>query len=187
MASGWAVSHVILLSAVAASAFDDCKDGKILNAVTYPTLLVALFLSACKSLFGSSAIVSFSSIVLAQSVIGVAVCFVLMLAFYATGNMGAGDVKLSAAIGATLGWQCGVSVILWANALAIVVGILLAVRDEGLKSTLGTFANFCLKFLVPSGFGCTLSVNERILQRRMPMGVYFALGTGVVMLGGNLL
>lgn len=88
----WLPLVAVALATLAASATDLWKF-KVYNALTIPTLLAGLGVSTWLGGWGG----------LASSLMGVGLGFGLLVVFYALGGVGAGDVKLLAAIGAWLG------------------------------------------------------------------------------------
>ena len=82
----------VALATLAASATDLWKF-KVYNALTIPTLVLGVAVSA--SLGGWAGLVS--------SLLGAGLGFGLLVIFFAAGGVGAGDVKLLAAVGAWLG------------------------------------------------------------------------------------
>jgi len=109
-----------LLAASVAAAFD-VWSRRIPNWLTFGTLLVGIALNV--ALHGFSGLIS----ALAGIVLGAA----MLLPFYVVGAMGAGDVKLLAALGALLGPQQLVSVAVYGAIVGGVMSlILLALRGE---------------------------------------------------------
>ena len=83
---------VVIVAALIAAATDIWKF-KVYNALTLPLLLGGLIYHAATAGWAG----------LANSALGLLFGFAILLLFYAMGGMGAGDVKLMAAIGAWLG------------------------------------------------------------------------------------
>ena len=85
--------NVLLMFALTVAAIHDAKYRKIPNIITYSVIIVALACHAWQSGFGGFL---FS---LQGTLLGMA----LLILFYLTGKMGAGDVKLMGAVGSVLG------------------------------------------------------------------------------------
>ena len=98
----------------------DVATSRIPNALTFTTAALAL---AFHALVPSGLGVTFALIGL---VVGLAVFFPL----FALGAMGAGDVKLMAAIGAWLGWKAIVFVALYGSAAGGVLALIVALRRQ---------------------------------------------------------
>src|SRR5437762_4235656 len=100
------IALATLLFALLFSAFTDVRERRILNAVTYPALLVA---AVCALSLGGFALV-------AESALGALVCTLPLAAAMWRGWMGAGDVKLMAVSGlvsaTAAGWTFSVLVLL---------------------------------------------------------------------------
>jgi len=87
------LGFVILVLALAAASLTDVAHQKIPNVITYPLALFGLIYNI--ALAGMSGLLfSFSGILVGGGI---------LLLFYALGGMGAGDVKLLAAVGSILG------------------------------------------------------------------------------------
>ena len=116
--------------ALAACAFD-LRTRRIPNALTLTAALAALIFSAATAGAGSAA----------SSLTGWTVATVIWLPVYALGGMGAGDVKLIAAIGAWLGPVDVLHAALYAAIAGAVMALILALVR---RRTRQTFANVCL-------------------------------------------
>ena len=85
--------HMILLAVLLAAVVTDIRSYRIPNWLTLPAMACGLFLHTVMQ--GQQGFLI--------SIQGLAVGLGLFLVFYATGGMGAGDVKLMAAVGSFLG------------------------------------------------------------------------------------
>jgi leader peptidase (prepilin peptidase)/N-methyltransferase len=101
----------ILLTALSVAAWTDATRRVISNSVTYPALIGCLGASAAVDGWDG-----FNT-----SLLGGLVCGGLMLGCYLCVELGGGDVKLAAVIGAALGWSAGLYVLLWTFTLVAVV------------------------------------------------------------------
>jgi prepilin peptidase CpaA len=99
-------SGVVLIAALAAAITDVWKF-KVHNVITLPLLLSGLIYHSVQG-----GLTGF-----AESLLGILFGFFILLPFYVMGGMGAGDVKLMAAIGAWLKWKLTFGVFL-ASSLA---------------------------------------------------------------------
>jgi len=126
---GWAALAALVLSwFLLALTFIDIDHQLLPDSLTLPLLWLGLFVSLCSAQAGAAAL----PVDLRSSLIGAMAGYVSLWSVYhlfrlVTGKegMGYGDFKLFAALGAWLGWQMLLPVILIAAAVGAVVGIFL--------------------------------------------------------------
>lgn len=118
---------------------------------------------------------------LGYSALGVAVGFAFFFLFYVLGGMGAGDVKLMAALGSFLGPKD----VLYAGAYTAIAGgvyalILILARKENRKA----FARYGImaKALLTTGHFASVPKNENIKTTPLCYGVAIAAGTVAVLI-----
>ncbi len=110
--------QVIFFLMLIVCAVTEVRENKIYNVVTYPTILLGLGLNYLwRGVHG-----------LEISALGAAVGFGVYLMFRWMGGMGAGDVKMAAAVGAMKGFPFILDTILWAS----IFGAILAVFTVGI-------------------------------------------------------
>lgn len=179
----WPGMMVVLLALVSAST--DSIWRKIPNWIIYPACVSALMIGALVT-FGSGPNRWIGSVGLGTSLSGFAVCFICMLFPYRASGGGAGDVKLAAAYGALLGWQMGLSIIVWsylAAGLALILIHLFSSQPWLLPSALVRWlGSSWLPQLVESPDDS----QRQVLSRPIPLAGAFAVGLVCVLLGGNL-
>jgi len=95
------IRDLLFLAILAASAATDLRQRRILNALTYPAILVGLLLHLVE---GSDAFLS--------SALGAATAAVVMWPLCRVGGMGLGDLKLLAAVGALEGFAVGTAALI---------------------------------------------------------------------------
>jgi len=110
-----AASSVVVLVAALAAAVTDIWKFKIHNAITLPLLVSGLIYHSVVP--GGAGLLA--------SLLGVLFGFFILFPFYVMGGMGAGDVKLMAAIGAWLGWYITCIVFLASSLAAGLYAIML--------------------------------------------------------------
>ena len=160
-----------LALAVAAAAID-VEQRRIPNWLTYPGIILGV-LSRGLLLGWEGAASALAGCVLAGGI---------FLLFYVVHAMGAGDVKLVAAIGSLLGPTDAVVMLL---ATAICGGMLALVYALYRKRVRATFANVgtALQFHAASGFRAHPQLNlDNPVALRMPYGLAIAAGTLYVFL-----
>jgi len=127
------LSTVILLLLTATAAVTDLRYHKIYNWTTYPGILLALAVNTLENGWDDG----YPG--LKDSLLGLAVCGGLMLVSYVFFSIGGGDVKLIALVGAFLGLEKGVEVVLWTFVLGGAAGLALLIWRVGvLRLVAGT-------------------------------------------------
>jgi len=117
------IPAAVVLVAVLIAAVTDVWKFKVYNALTVPLLLGGLIYHATTAGWAG----------LANSTLGLLFGFSILLIFYAMGGMGAGDVKLMAAIGAWLGMPLTFYVFIASGLAGGVYAIALLVLRNGLQ------------------------------------------------------
>lgn len=120
------ISVVLLITLVCIAAVTDIWLHKVFNWTTYTGICAAFLLSGIASVLsydaGDSGAGSsqaflkaewFSQIGIGQSIAGFLICGVLLLVCFALFNVGGGDVKLIAMVGAFVGIESGIETLLW--------------------------------------------------------------------------
>jgi Flp pilus assembly protein protease CpaA len=131
------LSTVALLGLVLVAAATDLRRHKIYNWTTYPGILFALALSGLGELLlraGVPQVWLRQWLVLVgfrDSVIGLLVCGGLMLVCFVLLKIGGGDVKLIAMLGAFLGWEVGITAMLWTFVLGSAGAVIVLVWRVG--------------------------------------------------------
>jgi len=120
----WVAAPVIVLVTVAAWA--DVRTRTIPNRLTFPALLLGL--AAHGALAGTDGLKS--------SLVGLAVAGGVLFPGWLFRWMGAGDVKLMAAVGAWLGWPQGLIAVLASLVMGGVISLIVALRRGMLRQAL---------------------------------------------------
>jgi prepilin peptidase CpaA len=160
-----------LALAVAAAAID-VEQRRIPNSLTYPGIILGVLLRGL--LLGWEGA--------ASALAGCVLAGGIFLLFYVVHAMGAGDVKLVAALGSLLGPPDAVVMLL---ATAICGGMLALVYALYRKRIRATFANVAtaLQFHAASGLSAHPDLNlDNPVALRMPYGLAIAAGTLYVFL-----
>ncbi len=120
----------VLLGFVAVATVTDLRQHKIYNWTTYPGMLIAIAFNALGDLllglgFSNEATLSaLGYIGLQQSLFGWAVCGFLMVVGFVMLHVRGGDVKLIAMVGAMVGPELGIVILLWTFVLAACAGLI---------------------------------------------------------------
>ena len=161
-----------LALAVAAAAALDVEQRRIPNWLTYPGIILGVLLRGLLLGWGGAA----------SALAGSVLAGGIFLLFYVVHAMGAGDVKLVAAIGSLLGPTDAVVMLL---ATAMCGGMLALVYALYRKRIRATFANVAtaLQFHAASGLRAHPQLNlDNPVALRMPYGLAIAAGTLYVFL-----
>jgi len=131
------VVTILALARVGVATVTDLRRHEILNRTTYPGMAVALGLNA----LGSAAVrwaganpewlESLGWIGLDRSLLGLAVCGFLMLVCFVLLQVGGGDVKLMAMLGALFGPEKGIETMLWTFVLGAGAAVIVLVWRVG--------------------------------------------------------
>jgi Flp pilus assembly protein protease CpaA len=117
---------LIVLVAVTAGAVIDFRHFRLPNRLTFPLILSGIIWHTAAG--GVSG--------LALTLIGLTMAALPPLLMFLKGGMGAGDVKLMAGIGAWMGWEFSMYVLIAAGLLGGVCGILFRFFRSGVSETL---------------------------------------------------
>jgi prepilin peptidase CpaA len=144
-----AVPIVVVLVAAMITTVTDIWRFKVYNILTVPLLISGVvYHTAVGGLHG-----------LGGSLLGLVFGFAILLGFYVMGGMGAGDVKLMAAVGAWLGLPLTFKVFIASSLAAGVYAVILLVVGRSLSETWINFQILWLRVLV---LGRHLGTGERI-------------------------
>ncbi len=118
-------STIVLFLLLGIAAWTDATRHKIYNWNTYPGVLIAL---AARGLDGGWLGVQ-------DGIRGFLVCgFIMIVCFVFFPDMGGGDVKLIAMMGAAFGAHDGILVMLWTFVLGFVAGLSILIWREGARN-----------------------------------------------------
>jgi prepilin peptidase CpaA len=153
---------VFLLIAVAT----DLVKGKIYNKTTYPGTIIALALSATADWFENPV---FAAHGLAQSLLGLLACGLIMLVCYVFFGEFGGDVKLIAMLGAFLGPERGLEALLWTFVLGAALGVILLIWRVGLGQLISRVLQQVRWSLQRTGWTGFSADEQKQLQREIYM------------------
>jgi prepilin peptidase CpaA len=143
------VPIVVVLIAALITTVTDLWKFKVYNVVTVPLLVSGLIYHSLVGGMGG----------FQGSLLGALFGFAVLLAFYVMGGMGAGDVKLMAAIGAWLGLPTTFHLFIASSLAAGVYSVILVVVGRGLAETLINFQILWLRLAV---LGRHLGTGQRV-------------------------
>ncbi|MDN3019728.1 prepilin peptidase [Paenibacillus sp. BSR1-1] len=165
---------IVLVTILLISFITDIKSRKILNSVTFPSILFSFFYN-----LSSKGIEGFLF-----SGKGFLVGLCLLIIPYLLGGMGAGDVKLMAAIGALMGTSFVFYSFIYTALIGGVIALLLIIKTNGLRNTIKLFF-FNVVFL-RSNIGSIMLTKNKESSISFPYGVAIVLGTLCTLVWGGL-
>ena len=202
-ADQWFPSHIlgtltgfVLLVLLGVCTYKDLTQAKIPNWATYPAFLWALAINVAASLWepfeqtaGEGAgptktwVRLLGAVGLDQCLLGAVVCFGIMLFVYRLAGGGAGDVKLAAAIGALLGVERGLNVLIVSYIVAAVAIMSWVIWTNGPVPLLKAVGRLVGSFFLPLWIARPNPEDQKLLQSPVPLAVFFAVGT-LAVVGG---
>jgi prepilin peptidase CpaA len=131
------LSMFLLLALILVASLTDLFRQKIYNWTVYPGILAALGFSMAGAVLLRTTGVSEAQlerlgwIPLGQSLLGLVACGLVMLVCFVVFQVGGGDVKLVAMMGAFLGPEKGIEAMLWTFILGACLGLIVLVWRVG--------------------------------------------------------
>jgi prepilin peptidase CpaA len=144
----------------------DLWRGTIYNWTTYTGILVALGLSATATLMNRGDL----SIGIQSSVVGFLSCGFIMLICFVLFQIGGGDVKLLAMVGAFLGAQLGVETLLWTFVIGGAAAVIILIWKIGLVKLVKRLVQ---QLLLRMNFGSFDPLSEEE-KKQMQLPLYLA-------------
>nr|TXF86094.1 prepilin peptidase [Alkalicoccus halolimnae] len=163
----------ILAATIGISFFTDITTRRILNIVTFPAIVTGLAIHSVTA--GLEGFI-FSGL-------GFLIGFGLLLIPYIMGGMGAGDVKLMAAVGALMGPGFVISTFLFAAIAGGVMGLYFIAKQRGALENFHTML-YAMP-LIRNTAGSLSEIRSGARHASLPYGVAIAVGT-VVTFAGSL-
>ncbi len=136
------LAFLTLCALLLAATVTDIRARKIPNGLTYPGILAAFAGNAIGTLalwsgwLEEAQLGAFGYIGLGPSVLGFLACGLILVACYVFFDIGGGDVKLLAMMGAFLGPEKGLEALLWTLALGGCLAALIAIWQVGIITLL---------------------------------------------------
>lgn len=160
-------AHALLGTMLAAATAVDLRAHRIPNLISLGGLLAALLLAAT----------GYGAVTIVPALTGMAIGFFLLLPLYAKGAMGAGDVKLMAAVGAFLG---GPALALGAVAGTFIAGGVLGLAymatRRGARATASRYATDLKIGLLGGGWKGVVTADGKAEALRFPYAAAIASG-----------
>ncbi|GEN45081.1 A24 family peptidase [Alkalibacillus haloalkaliphilus] len=161
--------HSFLILVLTITLITDILSRKILNIITFPAMLLGIgYHTYINGLEG-----------LTFSLIGLLVGFTILLIPFLLGGIGAGDVKLMAAIGALMGAQFVFYAFLLTALIGGIISIFLMLKN---RTLFPFFKRIYFKLIYKQ----QLATEPRKKHISIPYGVPIVLGTFIVMFWGGI-
>ncbi|MCA9108765.1 MAG: prepilin peptidase [Planctomycetaceae bacterium] len=187
--------QAIVLGLLTISIYTDCRSRRIPNWLTYSALLAAIVINAIAvpSEATSNTVIVYGhsvqlpgAIGLRASLVGAIGCFGVMFVLYDLAGSGGGDLKLATALGAFLGVQNGIFIILWAHLLAGGVLLIWAARAHGPWMLAKLLARSIARLFFHRWISPPRAEDMRLLQKPIPLAGFFAAGVLFTLFGVSL-
>lgn len=146
------INNFILFGLIVLAVYFDLSTKKIPNAITFPVILWGLIVY---TVFGGFVGFKFT-------LIGFLVGLAIFLLPFILGGMGAGDVKLMAAIGALMGWKFALKTAVASGLVGGVIVIIYSLYKKTLWTTIKSAVGLILRPLV---FILATSFNSERLEK----------------------
>lgn len=157
--------YIVLVTTLLISLITDIRKRKILNIVTLPAILIGFIYYI--TVFGWEGLLFSGK--------GFLVGTALLLIPYLLGGMGAGDVKLMAAIGALTGTMFTLYAFIYIALIGGIISLALIVKYRGFWNSIKSF--FLTMFFLRSNFGTQKINANKESSILFPYGVPIVLGT----------
>jgi prepilin peptidase CpaA len=164
------VASFLLLALMLIATVSDVRQHKVFNWNTYPGICAALLLSGVADLLNRFYQVDsrwISSSGFGESVAGFLLCGVVMLVCFVFFNVGGGDVKLIAMMGAFLGPERGIESLLWTFILGGACAVIILIWRLGFFTLLRRVVQQLFWKIRLGGWG-PLNEEERT-QLKLPL------------------
>lgn len=178
------LTGLVAVLLLAVCSVTDLSRRKIPNWATYSAMLWALGVNLTASLVGPQEFLG--AVGVGAALMGGAVCFGLMLFVYQFSGGGAGDVKLAAALGWLLGPELGVAALIYSYLVAGALVLAWAVWRLGPVVLVQTLGRKIAAFFLPRFVAAPSAEQLQLLERPIPLALFFALGALPVLLGWDV-
>ncbi len=170
------ILDIVLVIILLISLVTDIKKRKILNIVTLPSILFAFLYFLITQ--------GFEGFLFSGK--GFLVGLGLQIIPYLLGGMGAGDVKLMAAIGALMGTSFVFYSFIYTALIGGAIAVLLIIKSRGFMNSIKAFYfNFTNIVLFRSNLGSMIIPKDKKSSISFPYGVAIVLGTLCTLVWGG--
>ena len=163
------IAYFSLLLLLLMSAVIDTSTKKIPNAIVLTIFIIGLCFNS----------LTFEGIGFWESIIGFSVGLIIMLPSYSFAGMGAGDVKLMAAIGSVVGFDKILDVVLYSYLVIFVISLLFIILKGDLTKLLARYKAFFYG-LFAGIISYQKPNSSEAAGQRLPLAPAIMLATGYV-------
>ena len=174
----------VLAQLLAVAVLTDLHSRRIPNWATYTAFLWGLAINTMAALTSQSA-TWLGAVGLQQSVIGGFGMLIIMFVMFSLSGGGAGDVKLTAALGALLGWNVALDALLYSFIVAGAGLLIYAIWVYGPVSILVAVGRGIGHRLMPLAIAPPPESQQQLLTQKFPLAPFFAAGTVIALYIGR--
>ncbi len=178
-------SGLILLAAVFAAAVTDLRWYKIPNWLTYPAFCWGIAINALAYFLNSDTSARVGAVGIADCLAGALLPFFFMLVIFSLTGGGAGDVKLTAAMGALVGLNRVIDIVLISFIFAGGFALIRAIWVIGPVRLLELLYRQIGSWVLPLWIHSPTKEQKTFMKQPMPLGPAFALGAATVLFSGD--
>ncbi len=169
--SGYVVAQLLLVATTT-----DLLNRKIPNWATYPAFVWGLAINVVGH-FAPNQSDWLGAVGLTQSIAGGFGILMIMFVIFSISGGGAGDVKLSACLGALLGWDIALDAMLYSFVVAGAGMLCYSIWVDGPLFIINSLGRAVLHWLLPTIVAPPQPQQSALLKKKFPLAPFFACGT----------
>lgn len=179
-------SGVLVIALLLTASVTDLRWHKIPNWATYSACLWGIVINSYAHFASAEMSLKLGAVGLTHSLLGALLPLVFMVLLFSVTGGGAGDVKLTAALGALLGLSRVIDAILCSFIVAGVIAVLRAIWLQGPMNLLSFAWRSLGHKVLPGSVLPPNAEQQKFMKQPMPLGPSFAIGTLLVLFQPNL-
>ncbi len=168
----WA--YGVLAVALVVASITDVREGKVLNVVTYPAIVIGLIGHALVGGLGPG---EDPGLGLLGSLSGFAVGFGPLLVAWLAGGIGGGDAKLMGAVGALTGWRFTLAAMFYGFAVAGVMAVVIMLKRRITRETLARIMRWLYLVFTPAKPADPATEESP----KLPFGLALCIGSAIAL------
>ncbi len=179
-------SGVLVIALVLTASATDLRWHKIPNWATYSACLWGLLINGYAHFASAEMSLKLGAVGVSSSLLGALLPLIFMVLLFSVTGGGAGDVKLTAALGALLGLGRVIDAILCSFIVAGVLAVIRAIWLQGPTNLLSYAWRSIGHKVRPGSVLPPSGEQQEFMKQPMPLGPSFAMGTLMVLFQPNL-